>query len=276
MATKGPEAQQHCQGPGRGIFCTINGGTGEMGQRQVKPVRAPRRKPGSRVHTELAAGIGRRILDGTYPPGSLLPNEADWGRMFGASRTAVREAIKTLNGKGLLVSRPKVGSRVEPRERWNLLDRDVMAWHRATLDERTFLFSLQEIRRILEPGAAVLAAGRRSRSQLAALEAALHDMQSAADAQSMVEADVRFHLALLAAANNELLVPFGIVIEQALASMFAYTTSHAAHPEQLLPLHAAVVKAIAAQSPEAARKAMAALLDDTDETLGASAPESLR
>ena len=119
-----------------------------MGERRMKPVRAPRRQPGSRVHSELAAGIGRRILDGTYPPGSLLPNEAEWGQMFGASRTAVREAIRTLNGKGLLVSRPKIGSRVEPRERWNLLDRDVMAWHRAALDERTFLLSLQEIRRI--------------------------------------------------------------------------------------------------------------------------------
>lgn len=242
---------------------------GQTGQRRAKPARTPRRKPGARVHSELAAGIGRRILDGTYPPGSLLPNEAEWGQMFGASRTAVREAIKTLNGKGLLVSRPKIGSRVEPRERWNLLDRDVMAWHRATLDERTFLLSLQEIRRILEPGAAVLAASRRTPEQLARLQRALSDMQAASRRpEAMVEADVRFHLALIVAANNELLVPLGIVIEQALASMFAYTTSHAAHPEQMLPLHAAVVEAIAAGSPEAARKAMTALLDDTDETLG--------
>ena len=55
-----------------------------MGHRRMKPVRAPRRKPGSRVHSELAAGIGRRILAGTYPPGSLLPNEAEWGLVFGA------------------------------------------------------------------------------------------------------------------------------------------------------------------------------------------------
>ena len=70
--------------------------------------------------------------------------------------------------------------------------------------------------------------------------------------------------------HSPAVVPFGIVIEQALASMFAYTTSHAVHPEQLLPLHAAVVRAIASQSPEAARKAVTALLDDTDETLVAT------
>ena len=248
----------------------------QAAQRRMKPVRGARRKPGSRIHSELAAGIGRRILDGTYPPGSLLPNEAEWGQMFGASRTAVREAIKTLNGKGLLVSRPKIGSRVEPRDRWNLLDRDVMDWHRAALDERTFLLSLQEIRRILEPGAAVLAAQRHSPQQLAALERAFADMQAAAaDSEAMVEADVRFHLALLMAANNELLVPFGIVIEQALASMFAYTATHAVHPEQMLPLHGQVVKAIAAGSPEMARKAMMALLDDTDETLGAASAKDI-
>lgn len=242
-----------------------------MGERRTKPGRSPRRSSGSRVHGGLAAGIGRKILDGTYPPGSLLPNEAEWGQMFGASRTAVREAIKTLNGKGLLVSRPKIGSRVEPRERWNLLDRDVMAWNREALDERSFLLALQEVRRILEPGAAELAAQRRSAAQLAALERALADMQSAAgsgDGEAMVEADVRFHLSIITAANNELLVPFGIVIEQALASMFAYTTRHAVHPEQMLPLHAEVARAVRARSPEAARQAVTALLDDTDETLG--------
>ncbi len=235
---------------------------------------APRRKPkarrplGSRVHAELAAGIGMRILDGTYPPGELLPNEAEWGRMFSASRTAVREAIRTLNGKGLLVSRPKVGSRVEPRERWNLLDRDVMAWNCAAMNKTDFLISLQEVRRILEPGAAVLAATRRTPQQLAQLEDALEGMRNAHTAEAMVAPDVRFHLSLLACANNELLAPLGIVIEQALANMFAFTTQHNTKPGQVIPMHAEVVKAIAAQNPEAARKAMATLLDDTDGIIG--------
>jgi DNA-binding FadR family transcriptional regulator len=123
------------------------------------------------------------------------------------------------------------------------------------------------VRRILEPGIAVLAAQRRTEEQLAALETALEAMRTASGPQEMVEADVAFHLRLLAAANNELLVPFGIIIEQALASMFAYTTRHTAKPEHVLPLHTDVVKAIARQAPEAARKAMAALLDDTDQIL---------
>lgn len=236
-------------------------------QRRKKPVRMLPRRMGSRIHAELAAGIGTRILDGTYPPGELLPNEAEWGRMFGASRTAVREAIKTLNGKGLLVSRPKVGSRVEPRERWNLLDRDVMAWHCAAMDKKAFLLSLQEVRRILEPGAALLAASRRTPGQLAQLQEALEGMRSARTAEDMVAPDVRFHLTLLACANNELLAPFGIVIEQALANMFAFTSRHNTKPGQVIPMHADVVEAIAAQRPEAARRAMTVLLDDTDDVI---------
>jgi DNA-binding FadR family transcriptional regulator len=240
-----------------------------MPQRR-KPKAAPR-NPGSRVHAELAQGIGLRILDGTYPPGALLPNEAEWGRIFHASRTAVREAIKTLNGKGLLVSRPKIGSRVEPRERWNLLDRDVMAWHCAAMDKTAFLISLQEVRRILEPGAALLAATRRTPEQLAQLQEALEGMRNAATAEDMVAPDVRFHLTLLASANNELLAPFGIVIEQALANMFAFTSRHNSKPGQIIPMHAEVVRAIAAQKPEEARRAMTVLLDDTDSVIGTSA-----
>jgi len=239
-----------------------------QGNKKKKPARSRKSASGNRRHAELAAGIGIRILDGTYPPGALLPNEAEWGRMFGASRTAVREAIKTLNGKGLLVSRPKVGSRVEPRDRWNLLDRDVIAWHCSTMDMQAFLISLQEVRRILEPGAAVLAARRRTPEQLTQLEAALDGMRSATTAEEMVGPDVRFHLALLACANNELLSPFGIVIEQALANLFNFTTRHNHKPEQVIPMHVDVVKAIAGQRPEAARRAVAILLDDTDRIIG--------
>lgn len=242
-----------------------------MAQAAKTAARRPlRRAPGTRgrIHAELAQGIGLRILDGTYPPGTLLPNEAEWGRIYGASRTAVREAIKTLNGKGLLVSRPKVGSRVEPRERWNLLDRDVMAWHCAAMDKTAFLASLQEVRRILEPGTAVLAARRRTEEQLAALKDALEGMRSARDAEAMVAPDVRFHLALIACANNVLLAPFGIIIEQALANLFGYTSRNNAKPGAVVPMHEAVVTAIAARDEDAAKAAMKVLLDDTDLVVG--------
>src|SRR4029078_6616611 len=97
-----------------------------------------------------------------HRPRARLPRNAKRGAMFGVSRTAVREAIKTLNGKGLLVSRPKIGSRVEPRDRWNLLDRDVLGWHCAAMDRRAFLESTQEARKLLETGIAGLAATKHT------------------------------------------------------------------------------------------------------------------
>lgn len=86
------------------------------------------RQAGWFAHYSVAQEIGRRIVAGDYPPGSILPNEAEWSEMFGTSRPVVREAIKMLMSKNLLVSRTKIGSRVEPRENWNHLDRDVLAW----------------------------------------------------------------------------------------------------------------------------------------------------
>ena len=245
-----------------------------MPNRRGNNVSKQLRRAGSRLHLELARRIGEGILNGTYAPGTLLPNEAEWGVMFGASRTAVREAIKTLNGKGLLLSRPKIGSRVEPRERWNFLDRDVLAWHCAALDKRSLLASVQEVRRILEPGAAALAAAKRSEAQLQRLQVALTAMREARSAEDMVAADVEFHLALIAAANNELLIPLGIVIEQALHQMFDYTSRHNPDPLNVIPLHKAVVEAVRGGDPAAAAAAVATLLRDTDEVI-ATAPAVL-
>lgn len=219
------------------------------------------------LHHKLAQSIGEQILKGIYAPGAILPNEADWCRIYGASRTAVREAIKTLNGKGLLASRPKIGSRVEPRERWNLLDRDVLAWHFAAMDRKDFMQSTQEARKILEPGIAALAAAKRTPSQMARLEAALEAMREARTGAAMVAPDVEFHLALLAAANNELLASFGLIIEWALPAVFDYSTRHNPKPETVVPLHEAVVRAIQRGAPEAARRGMAALLIDTDKVI---------
>ena len=159
------------------------------------------------LHHILAQDIGARILKGEFAPGSLLPREAEWGRSFGVSRTAVREAIKMLMAKGLIVSRPKIGSRVQPRSSWNLLDRDVLAWYCAATDYRHFLASVQQVRRILEPEAAALAASNHTPAQLADIEAAFVDMRLADSVGAWNAADVRFHLAILAAAGNELLVP---------------------------------------------------------------------
>jgi DNA-binding FadR family transcriptional regulator len=213
----------------------------------------------------IARGIGERILGGEFAPGTLLPNEAEWGRVFNASRTAVREALKSLSAKGLIASRPKIGSHVEPKMRWNLLDRDVLAWHRSATDRKAFLLSTQEFRRIVEPGIAELAAKKRTTLQIDQLVAALDDMREAKTHAEMVEADVQFHEVLLASTNNDLLVPFNVLIDETLANLFDFTTQRNPRFRQAIKLHEAIARAVIAGDAVNARKAMLALLDDTDE-----------
>jgi DNA-binding FadR family transcriptional regulator len=224
-----------------------------------------RKAAGGKLHSLIAQGIGERILGGEFAPGTLLPNEADWGLAYNASRTAVREAIKSLSAKGLIASRPKVGSRVEPKTRWNLLDRDVLAWHRSATDRKAFLLSTQEFRRIVEPGIAELAARKRSTKQIDQLVEALDDMRNAKTHADIVAADVLFHEVLLASANNDLLVPFNILIDETLANLFEFTTQRNPRYRQAIKLHEAIAKAVIAGDEVLARKAMLALLADTDE-----------
>jgi DNA-binding FadR family transcriptional regulator len=218
--------------------------------RAAKPrPRVPKTASRGKLHSLIARGIGERILGGEFAPGTLLPNEAEWGRVYDASRTAVREAVKALSAKGLIASKPKVGSRVEPKTRWNLLDRDVLAWHRSATDRKAFLLSTQEFRRIVEPGIAELAARKRTTKQIDELVEALDDMREA-----------KTH-----SANNDLLVPFNILIDETLANLFDFTTLRNPRFRQALKLHEAIARAVIAGDSPAARKAMIVLLDDTDD-----------
>jgi DNA-binding FadR family transcriptional regulator len=222
---------------------------------------------GSNLHRKVAQSIGNQILSGVYAPGAILPNEADWCRIYGASRTTVREAVKTLTAKGLLKSRTKIGSRVEPRENWNILDRDVLAWHMASMNPQEFFNSVQEVRKILEPEVAALAAINRTPQQLRAITEAFEDMRKAKPGLNSVAPDVRFHLALLAAANNVFLTPFGIMIEAALTNMFEFTSTHNPEPDMFIPKHEGILKAVTRGNAKAARKAALSLLTDTDHTI---------
>ncbi len=219
------------------------------------------------LHSKIARSIGERILAGEFLPGTILPNEAEWCQIYSASRTAVREAIKLLTAKGFILSRSKVGSRVEPRARWNLLDREVLEWHRAASDHKAFLLKTQEARKLIEPGIAALAATKRTPRDIDRLVAAAKAMRDAKFGRQLVVADVEFHDALLAAAGNELLAPFGAVIASALFQLFDFTTHRNPHPVVALKMHEDIVRAVIAGDAPEARKRMNKLLDNTDQMM---------
>jgi len=224
------------------------------------------------LHGQIAYDIGTRIVRGDILPGTVLPNESDLSNQFSVSRTALREAIKVLAAKGLVESRPKTGTRVRPRGEWNMLDPDLLAWQFATQPMERLAKNLFEIRQIIEPAAAAMAAERADDSQREAISRAFADMEAAPDGDASVEPDLRFHQSILAASNNEFLQPLGALIETAMASSFRITNNAPGALQVSLPLHCAVRDAILAREPEAARRAMRVLLEDAAQDMRRALP----
>lgn len=169
----------------------------------------------------LVNALGQAIVGGMFAPGTVLPREADLMSEFGVSRTSLREAIKVLAAKGLVETRQKVGTRVRPREEWNVFDTELLAWHHAQGMDEAILKDLIELRQTLEPTAAQLAAGRATMSDMARIEQALRAMTDHTDQAHYALSDVQFHLAVYAASHNALLVRFGHLVADFLQTSFA-------------------------------------------------------
>ena len=114
-----------------------------------------------RLHEFVVDELGSRIVRGDLQPGQALPIEDSLARDLGVSRTVVREAIKGLAQKQLLTVRTRTGTRISPTAEWNHLDPDILRWRFAGLDAK-FVADVIELRRIIEPVAAELAATRAS------------------------------------------------------------------------------------------------------------------
>eukprot|EP01037_Dinobryon_pediforme_P027244 gene27244-30070_t len=94
------------------------------------------KRPGQ---AQIVAELGTMILRGDYPVGTNLPNEAELTERFSVSRTVIREVMKTLAAKGLVVAKTKIGTRVADRMFWNMFDVDVLAWRVEAGMDRSFL-----------------------------------------------------------------------------------------------------------------------------------------
>lgn len=218
---------------------------------------------GRNLHGQVVQELGRRVVSGTYAAGALLPNEEHLYKELRVSRTALREAVKVLAAKGLLEPRPRIGTRVRPRELWNLLDPDILAWRCATGADAEFLRHLNQLREIMEPAAASLAAQSRSEEQLAAIAAALAEMRNAHTIAQWVEADLAFHTAVLQATNNPLMIPLAAIISSALATLLGVTARSATDFKRALPDHQKVFEAIRNRDAQSALHRMAGMLAET-------------
>ncbi|MEQ4626906.1 FadR/GntR family transcriptional regulator [Providencia manganoxydans] len=159
----------------------------------------------------IAEQLGQLILKGTYSPSSILPNEVELADKFQASRTAIREAVKILAAKGMLLARPRIGTRVMPSSHWNFLDQDLLKWWINSGEQSVVIKHFHIVRLAIEPQACYLAAQNATDEQKQSLKLLANEMQLLAkqfDRQHWIDVDHRFHLAIYEACANPFLLSF--------------------------------------------------------------------
>jgi DNA-binding FadR family transcriptional regulator len=227
------------------------------------PARARQTKARAlRLHGTIARQLGIAILAGRHKPGDLLDSEIAASEQFAVSRTAYREAVRILAAKGLVDARPKVGTRINPQSKWNLLDPDVLEWTFESEPDIALLNSLFELRNLVESAAAGLAATRRSTAHLKAMRSALDGMaQYTLATPEGRQADLDFHTTLLEATDN----PFIISLTSGVSAAINTTTIFKQRKRPLrrdpLPDHVRVFTAISDKDALKAQKAMSELID---------------
>jgi GntR family transcriptional regulator, transcriptional repressor for pyruvate dehydrogenase complex len=225
----------------------------------------------SRLYEQIVQQIEDSVLKGELKPGDQLPAERELAHKFGVSRTAVREAVKTLREKGLVEAYSGRGTFIR-----NATSQAV----RQSLDLMTRIGQtdgsahLAEVRGILEPELAALAAGRIDEQYLLAMREAYEVMErSLRIPDAYIEADLDFHLALAEAAANPLILSLidsivGLLREQRLRIFYADKG-----PERGQFHHKRILEAIKQRDPEKARAAMRAHLDQIRQDSGSSSDE---
>lgn len=217
------------------------------------------------IRTSLAGKLGREIVSGLYPPGSLLPNAADMCARFDVSRTALREAYSVLTAKAMIAARPKIGTRVRPKADWNMLDPDVLSWHLESTPTESFVAELFVLRQMVEPEAAALAAKAHSRATIERIEEAYRRMDQFRDgAGDLIGADLDFHMSILEGTGNHFLTALGGLIRTSLECTFELSWEGASKiQDDRLHQHRAILEAIRDGSPDLAKIRMTELLRDS-------------
>jgi DNA-binding FadR family transcriptional regulator len=228
----------------------------------VAKANARARRKSLRLHGTIARDLGVLIVSGRYKPGDILNGEVDASDRLQVSRTAYREAVRILAAKGLVESRPKVGTRVSPQDRWHMLDPDVLSWIFEFEPDDRLLSSLFELRKLVEPEAAALAATRRSSEDLDQMAQALDGMARhtlAVEAGRL--ADQQFHAAMLRATGNAFVVSLTSGVGAAISWTTIFKQRHNPLSRDPLPDHARVYDAVRASDPKAAYAAMLNLIE---------------
>jgi DNA-binding FadR family transcriptional regulator len=215
------------------------------------------------THDLITKELAKRVLSGQYAVGETLPSEGDLLDEFRASRTALREALKTLAAKGLIVAKTRIGTRVLPSSFWNFYDPQVLSWRLENGVDANFLQMLFEVRQALEPAAAALAATRVTAENLERLQGFLAAMDRQHESPvSYAEPDLGFHQEVLMASHNPFLQSFSSIIEASILCAFQISAPVDSPERQAKSIrrHAEVLDALVAGDAAEASRAMSEVI----------------
>lgn len=221
-----------------------------------------------KLYQYIVDEIGQRIIRGKYRTEEVLPTEEQLSAELNVSRGVLREAIKVLTQKGLIQTRPRVGTQVLRRENWNLFDPDVLVWRLQIEDKTTFLKNVTEVRRLIESEAARQAARRATDAEIADIKGTLSQMQTLLNDgnryvyQEYLAMDILFHSKILKASHNELLSQIGSTVRNAVHKARESDTPDIGIQKESLPFHGAIVDGIYHKDPVAAYKASQEMFDN--------------
>lgn len=208
----------------------------------------------------LAEKLAQKILTGEYPPESILPGEMELGEIFGVSRTAVREAVKTLSAKGMLLPRPRIGTRVMPQAHWNFLDTELLSWWLTEDNFHEVMKHFLVLRQSLEPQACLLAAILGTAEQKAELNTLMKEMavlKKNFDRERWIDVDTAWHEHIYQMSANPFLTSFAKLFHSVYHTYFTSITQ-----DEVIELekHQAIVDAIQESNSQQAFVACQALL----------------
>lgn len=233
--------------------------TGVSARRPVAKTGKKKKQP--KLHDTIARDIGVTIISGRYLPGDILSDEISSSKLLEVSRSAYREAIRTLAAKGLVESKPKIGTKVCAKNKWHMIDPDIIAWTFDGDPDPETVSGIFELRSVIEPEAAALAAERRSADQLATLIRAVDDMKKHTLATDTgQQADLDFHTNLLHASCNPYIISLVEVLGAAIVTSTVYKQRQRPLNRDPVTDHEQLLKAIIDKNPAEARSAMANLI----------------
>lgn len=215
------------------------------------------------LHGQVVDRVGASLADDEQRAGQVLRLE-DIQARYGVSRTVAREAVRVLESKRVVHSRPRVGITVRPLPEWNLYDPQVIRWRLATSQRREQLRELAELRAAVEPSAARLAAVRGDcalREELLAHARAMADAAGEGDMKGFIAADAAFHRTLLASSANAMFAQLAEVTEELLVARGELALMPARVDDASVRRHLQAAKAVAEGDPVNAADCVQVILD---------------